>query len=986
MSIKSNKINAQANLPKDLQGGGENPWIDSESIWTSKPVPLTIGSATSTNVEITGHGLTSDDEIALYNATENDIIPVVVTDANNINISASTLTLAPTAAGIHKKFTTQVSAESAENRVINRANNEFIAIDDSTLGDGTNIVSDTELIENQNWTIEGVDAKIGTVSSVTTGSHLVYEDIGVRLGLEGKVLTHTDATSAWDGSNGYSFLQESGDIYFEVELTTQSNSFMIGFSTNNTEQTTFVGGTAAGYQVYSVDGSKRNNSSVAYMSPFGQGDIIGCRYEYATGEIEFFKWNGTTMVSQGIAWTITPNTKLYIATSIVGTGDSATLRTNDSELADKPIGTDNVEVQSTLYTALTPNHLHTTKPTQAYRKGGETLSAVLNNTVPTMTSDSLPSGTCFRDGSWGGFEAYKAFDGNNSTYTKNGSLPYRVGYINTAQRTVSKVNIVAQSVDGSLGYPEDFTIELSNDTTTGLDGTWTTAKTVTGYTNWSGVQSFNLDVVGSYTACRINTTVTTNGNNGAIIDTIELLNSTSTPTTFSGTNPISGLLATGDVIENFEGVEIECTNVVESIGQIGAPNDEFGTALYTGNGSTQTVSVPGISTGVDFAWIKARSTAATARIHDSLSVDSNYLIPSSINTEASNGELTGLGSSSFDLTWVSSNSWNASGQSYVAWCASLPNHTPANTDGTITSEVKANSFMSAISYTGTGVNATVGHGLGKAPELVLYKNRTFAQSWFVYSSAVGATSAMFLDESVATVSTTAFNNATPTSSVLSIGANTGAGSTDDFIAYAFTSVSGKCKIGSYTGTGSAGNSISTAVDGGDEFEPQWIMIKRTDGTGNWVILDSTRDQDGIQDTHLYADASQAELANDVLDVVFNPSGLTVDGTASNINASGGTYIFMAITKDTSTDTNQYDCTFAAQAQAHSGDAKVPNRVTSETVESEVYNGTDVVSTMNIVSTDYKGNAMAAMSKQHSIIAKDIDVEVSLVQSNLNKQP
>ena len=320
------------------------------------------------------------------------------------------------------------------------------------------------------------------------------------------------------------------------------------------------------------------------------------------------------------------------------------------------------------------------------------------------------------------------------------------------------------------------------------------------------------------------------------------------------------------------------------------PNNEFETVLYTGNGSTQTVNLSNINNGVDFVWIKDRTAAQNHRMFNSLSGVTKYLSSSNTNTEAADANsLTGVTNSSFTLG--SSVSWNGSGDNYVAWVASLPNENTNNTDGTITSHTKSNSFMSAVSYTGIKANATIGHGLGKAPELIIVKNRDIVSNWAVYNKTIDATDVLFLSLPNAKADAIEYwNDTEPTDSVFSLGTNSYVnGSGEKVIAYAFASVEGKCKVGSYTGTGASGNFVETG------FEPQFVMCKRTDTTGEWKIFDNTRGGDKALWANL-SDAEGTQAEND-----FNATGFTLNNTGTGTygaNVSGGAYIFLAIAKDT----------------------------------------------------------------------------------------
>lgn len=311
----------------------------------------------------------------------------------------------------------------------------------------------------------------------------------------------------------------------------------------------------------------------------------------------------------------------------------------------------------------------------------------------------------------------------------------------------------------------------------------------------------------------------------------------------------------------------------------------FETVLYTGNGSTQTINTSSITTGVDFAWIKDRSLAQDNHIYDSIRGTDKALMTNATSSELSNTNALAFNGSGFDLGNPSNTSTNKSGSNMVAWVASLPNEIASNTAGTITSHTKSNEFMSVVSYTGSGANATVGHGLGKIPELIIYKDRDTVQDWIVYNKTIGATQALELDDSYSAFTASYFNNTEPTSTEFSLGTFPDTNLlSSKFIAYAFTSVEGVSKVGTYTGTGLSGNSVDLG------FEPQWIMMKRTDGTGSWYIHDIERGTNNF----VYANYSNGDSSQTLL--TLNTTGFDLDTTNAEYNEAGGTYIYLAIAK------------------------------------------------------------------------------------------
>lgn len=205
---------------------------------------------------------------------------------------------------------------------------------------------------------------------------------------------------------------------------------------------------------------------------------------------------------------------------------------------------------------------------------------------------------------------------------------------------------------------------------------------------------------------------------------------------------------------------------------------------------------------------------------------------------------------------------------------------------------RAPGFMDVVAYTGTGSATTFSHNLTVVPELMIVKSRSAERAWRVYSSTVGNTGSLRLNADAAsdTGVTAYWNNTTPTSSVFTVGTdNDTNGSGNTYVAYLFASCPGVSKVGSYTGTGADLN-----VDCGFSAGARFILIKRTDSTGDWYVWDSARGIVAGNDPYLLLNSTAAEVTStDYIDPLA--SGFTVTSTApAALNASGGSYIFLAI--------------------------------------------------------------------------------------------
>jgi len=320
------------------------------------------------------------------------------------------------------------------------------------------------------------------------------------------------------------------------------------------------------------------------------------------------------------------------------------------------------------------------------------------------------------------------------------------------------------------------------------------------------------------------------------------------------------------------------------------PSDYFNTVLYTGNGSTQ--SITGVGFQPDWVWFKNRDLTDAPTTYDAVRGATKRLQTSSTGAESTktNG-LTAFNSDGY--TAGSASAINANGSNIVAWNWLANNTTASNTDGSITSTVSANttSGFSIVKWTGTGSNpSTVGHGLNAVPKMIISKRISGdLASWHTYHASIGNAYDIYLNGTNAKASDTTWNSTTPTSSVFTVnGANVNV-SGAPYIAYCFADVTGYSKFGSYTGNG---NADGTFVYTG--FKPAFYIIKRTDTTGAWIIKDNKRPGYNVNGSYLVANDSVAESTgsgNVASDELSN--GFKIRGTSTALNASGGTYIYMA---------------------------------------------------------------------------------------------
>ena len=331
------------------------------------------------------------------------------------------------------------------------------------------------------------------------------------------------------------------------------------------------------------------------------------------------------------------------------------------------------------------------------------------------------------------------------------------------------------------------------------------------------------------------------------------------------------------------------------------PEDYFNTVLWTGNGSTQ--SITGVGFQPSFIWAKERSSTSGHTLLDTVRGVNLGLESNSTGAEL---DYPTDAQTSFDADGFSLGSngrINQSSQTYVAWNWKAGGTAVSNTAGSITSQVSANTKagFSIVSYTGNGTqDQTIGHGLTAAPEMIIVKNRDEFDStfddWWVYhiGTSFPQNRVLRLNESTAELSSTDFWYNSPTSTVFGVNDTGSSGYTNDntkkYIAYCFHSVEGYSKMGSYVGNGSTdGPFVYTG------FRPAWVMIKQIDSVNDWGIFDIKRNTFNSLNNVLYPNLSIAELsfsAGQGIDAISNGFKVRV-GTPSLINTTSAPYIYLA---------------------------------------------------------------------------------------------
>lgn len=332
----------------------------------------------------------------------------------------------------------------------------------------------------------------------------------------------------------------------------------------------------------------------------------------------------------------------------------------------------------------------------------------------------------------------------------------------------------------------------------------------------------------------------------------------------------------------------------------------FNISLLTGAGQTGTVSVTGLGFQPDFVWAKRRSGALSHLLYDvlrgpSTSGASKALVSNATDAEgASNdnatyGYLSAFNSDGFSYFGGATPTYfSNSGSTYVCWQWKAGGTGVSNTNGSITSTVSANptAGISVVGYTGNNTGgATVGHGLGVAPKLILVKSRG-VENWGVYHHVLGATNGLLLNTTDGSISAAWWNSATPTSSVFSLSSGSGITNSNgvNYIAYCFAEVAGFSKFGSYTGNGSTDGPFIYCG-----FRPKFVIVKQSNAGGlGWTMVDSVRDQYNLSKNNLFPHAFSAEdSSGNFLAIDMLSNGFKFRNAANEVNANLATYIFIA---------------------------------------------------------------------------------------------
>jgi hypothetical protein len=345
---------------------------------------------------------------------------------------------------------------------------------------------------------------------------------------------------------------------------------------------------------------------------------------------------------------------------------------------------------------------------------------------------------------------------------------------------------------------------------------------------------------------------------------------------------------------------------------INKPSEYFNTKLYTGNGSTQ--SITGVGFQPDMCWWKMRSGVEDHALGDAVRGATKIVKPNDTNAEAtSSSYFTSFDSDGFTLGSDSKTNNNSS--TYASWNWKANGAGVSNTDGSITSTVSANttSGFSIVKYTGdgSGASATIGHGLGVTPACVIMKPLNYGGAWWIAHKTMPTNYLLEFNNNPQANILTSFGGgglsfSAFTNNVIGGIANTSADlwnkSSEPYIAYCFAEKKGFSKFGSYIGNGST-NGVFCYTG----MKPAWVLVKKTSATDNWILLDNKRDiAPNPHKLALFPNLADAEAGDYLIDFLSN--GFKIRSATGSLNTGSGSYIYMAFAENPLVGTNNIPAT------------------------------------------------------------------------------
>ena len=340
------------------------------------------------------------------------------------------------------------------------------------------------------------------------------------------------------------------------------------------------------------------------------------------------------------------------------------------------------------------------------------------------------------------------------------------------------------------------------------------------------------------------------------------------------------------------------------------PKDHFTTKLYTGNGGNQTIT--GVGFQPDFAWFKSRDANNSHALVNSVLGTTKVLYTDTSGAETTISAQTFNGDGYALVQDAGANSINSNGSSKVAWNWKAGT-TSGLSGGTITPSgysFNATSGFSIIKYVGNSTQgATVPHGLGAAPKMIIIKSSSHGEQWVIGHNRINPTNSwdyyLHFTTGSAGQNNNRFGNVYPTSTLFTLGSEDQVNGNKTYIALCFAEKKGFSRIGSYIGNGNAsGPMIYTG------FKPAWTLIKESSDTGeSWVIHDNKRSTGNMVNEILSPNSSYQEEGNhSTKGLDFYADGFKIRNTDGAFNTNGNTYIYMAFAQEPLVSSNDIPAT------------------------------------------------------------------------------
>ena len=340
---------------------------------------------------------------------------------------------------------------------------------------------------------------------------------------------------------------------------------------------------------------------------------------------------------------------------------------------------------------------------------------------------------------------------------------------------------------------------------------------------------------------------------------------------------------------------------------INDPSAQFQTVLWTGDSADDRsiTNTGNANLQPDVVWIKNRNSTQNHYLYDSTRGANVQLLPADSAGETTVADrMQAFQTDGFQVG--SSSEVNYNSYTYIGWqWKATAGTTASNGNGSITSTVQANTTagFSIVKWTGTGSAATIGHGLGVTPQMIIVKNLDKSSQWAVYHYKVGNTKYLALNDADAEATYSGYwNDTSPTTTVFSVGSDgdVSGGNGEEVISYCFAPIKGYSKIGNYTGNGNAdGPFVYTG------FKPAFIIKKGT-GSGDWHISDDKQNSFNAFDNALRPNVTNGTETGNTLDFLSN--GFKIRNTGGSWNSNGSTYIYMAFAQNPFVATNNVAAT------------------------------------------------------------------------------